>query len=98
MVAERPDSAYCRCYGHQRCFGLESPTWQGGRLGVTSYSLQQTTDGGTNWSTITGPTGNVTEHTVTGLTSGTTYQWRVAGITSEGTGAYSVSSNAVTIS
>lgn len=76
----------------------KAPTWQGGRSGVTSYSLQQTTDGGTNWSTITGPTGNVTEHTVTGLTSGTTYQWRVAGITSEGTGAYSVASNAVTIS
>ena len=75
-----------------------APTWQGGRLGVTSYSLQQTTDGGTNWSTITGPEGNVTEHTVTGLTSGTTYQWRVAGVTAEGTGAYSVASNAVTIS
>lgn len=73
------------------------PTWSGGKDGVTGYSIQQTTDAGANWSTIATTTDDSTSFLVTGLTAAT-YQWRVAGITAQGTGAYSVASNEVTIS
>ena len=33
MAAERADLAYCRCYWHQRCSGLESPHLAGWSFG-----------------------------------------------------------------
>ena len=74
------------------------PTWQGGRGGVTGYTVQSTVDGGTTWVTSASVASAVTETTIAGLVSASTYSFRVAGSTAEGVGAYSVASNEVTIS
>jgi titin len=56
---------------------------------VTDYVIQRTSDGGTTWTTINDGVSTATTYTVTGLTNGTTYSFRVAGKNAVGTGAYS---------
>ncbi|HLP23575.1 MAG TPA: fibronectin type III domain-containing protein, partial [Microbacteriaceae bacterium] len=55
--------------------------------GITSYSIQTTTDGST-WTETRTTASTATTHTLTGLTSGTYYHIRVAAITANGTGSY----------
>lgn len=71
-----------------------APVSNGGSS-VTDYEIQYSTDG-TTWTVFTDTVSTSTSATVTGLTNGTAYTFRVAAINSAGTGTYSVASSAVT--
>jgi hypothetical protein len=73
------------------------PTWNGGVHPIASYTIQQSTDGGTTWMTAVSSTPTLeTVYTVTGLNNGTKYQFRVAASNAAGLGDYSLYSLAVT--
>jgi hypothetical protein len=63
-----------------------APTNTGG-VALTDYIIQYSTDQ-TNWTTFADGTSTATTATVTGLTGGTNYYFRVAAVNSAGTGAY----------
>lgn len=74
----------------------KAPTWDGGAKPVNGYRIEQTADSGDTWSTVIGDTGSITPlHTVTSLTNGTTYQFRVSGLNELGVGATSAASNPI---
>lgn len=58
-----------------------------GDAAISDYSIQYSTDG-IRWSTFAHTASTSTSATITGLTNGTAYQFRVAGINAWGTGAY----------
>jgi hypothetical protein len=72
-----------------------APTFNGGST-ITDYSLQFSTNSGSTWTTFADGVSNATSATVTGLTNGTAYVFRVAGINANGTGEYTVASSSVT--
>lgn len=65
-----------------------------GGSAITGYLLEQNAGGG-GWTTV-GTLGNVLEYSVTGLTIGTSYQFRVSAINVVGTSSVSSASNSVT--
>jgi sugar lactone lactonase YvrE len=72
-----------------------APTSDGGAR-ITSFSVQYSTDGGASWTTASMCTGLATSCTVTGLTNGSSYLFRVLATNVIGTGDPSTSS-AVTL-
>jgi predicted phage tail protein len=58
-----------------------------GTSAITGYSVEYTPSGGSAQTVSTGST--ATSYTLTGLTNGTAYTVRVAGVSAAGTGAYS---------
>jgi len=62
--------------------------------GATSYSVQYRVTGSGTW--LNGPTPTGAGTTVTGLTANTSYEYRVAGINTTGTGTYSATLTAST--
>ena len=70
-----------------------APTDNGGAA-ITAYQVQYSADGGTTYFKV-GSTTASTSQTVTGLTNGTVYLFRVAAINSAGPSAYSAPSSAV---
>jgi hypothetical protein len=70
-------------------------TWQPpastGGAAITDYVVQYSSDNGANWTTFSDGTSVNTSTTVTGLTTGTTYLFRVAAVNSGGLGTYAVS-------
>jgi hypothetical protein len=64
-----------------------------GGVSLTDYVVQYSTDQ-SNWTTFADGTSTATTATVTGLTGGTNYYFRVAAVNSVGTGAY-VTSTAI---
>lgn len=82
--------------------GDESATvsWTAGTGTATGWSLQQSANGGSSWSTATTSPATVpsasTSTTVTGLTNGTEYVFRVRALSTVENSPYTPASNAVT--
>ena len=62
---------------------------------VTDYVVEYSADGGSSWSVFADGTSTSTTATVTGLSNGTGYVFRVSAVNSAGTGTASVVSGAV---
>lgn len=64
---------------------------------VTDYVVQYSSNSGSTWTTFGDGTSTATSATVTGLTNGTSYVFRVACVNAVGTSAYSAVSSGVII-
>jgi len=65
-----------------------------GTSAITGYTVEYTPSGGSAQTVSTGSTS--TSYTLTGLTNGTAYTVRVAGVSAAGAGAYTAASSSVT--
>jgi hypothetical protein len=91
MVPDAPTSLSASLYANaQSVLTWTAPTNNGGSS-ITDYIVQRSTDNA-NWTTFTDGVSATTGATVTGLNAGTLYYFRVAAITSYGTGAYATTS------
>jgi hypothetical protein len=72
-----------------------APSSDGGSA-ITDYTVQFSSNGGSTWTTFTDAVSTATTATVTGLTNGTAYVFRVAAVNAVGTSAYSTASGSVT--
>jgi len=79
----------------QASLSWTAPSSNGGAT-ITDYSIQYSTNAGSNWTSFSHNASSATTATVTGLATGT-YLFRVAAINSGGTGNY-VTSGSVSIS
>ena len=66
-----------------------------GSAGVTDYVVEYSSDGGGSWSVFADGASASTTATVTGLSNGTSYVFRVSAVNAAGTGAVSVVSGVV---
>ena len=77
-----------------------SVTWTApsatGGYAITDYTVQYSSNSGSSWTTFSRAASSATSATVTGLTNGTAYTFRVAAVTVLGSGAYSTASSSVT--
>jgi hypothetical protein len=71
------------------------PTWLGGSA-IVDYMVEQSTDGGSTWSTVADGSSPDTTATVTGLDNGTPVIFRVSAANATGTGPPSLPSTTVT--
>ena len=71
-----------------------APTSNNGR-DISDYVVQFSSNNGTSWATFSDGVSTATSATVTGLTNGTSYLFRVAAVNLAGTGTYSANSSAL---
>jgi hypothetical protein len=74
-----------------------APASNGGAA-IADYTVQFSSNGGSTWNTFADGTSTATSATVTGLTNGTAYTFRVAAVNSAGTGSYSVAATGTPLS
>lgn len=72
-----------------------APTYNNGAA-ISDYTIQYSSNSGSSWSTFSHTASATASITVTGLTNGTAYIFRVAAVNSAGTGSYSTNSSSVT--
>lgn len=72
-----------------------APATNGG-YAITDYTVQYSSNSGSSWTTFSRAASSATSATVTGLTNGTAYTFRVAAVTAIGAGSYSTQSAVVT--
>jgi hypothetical protein len=97
VTANAPTSLVAVASNTEVVLNWNESTWNGGVHNITGYVIQQSTDSGATWTTAVADTSSTQGfYTVTGLTNGVGYQFRVAALNSAGTGAYSASSLEVT--
>ncbi len=72
-----------------------APTSTGGDS-ITDYVIQHSSNSGSTWTTFSDSVSTSTSATVTGLTNGTSYVFRVAAVNAAGTGTYSSASASAT--
>jgi hypothetical protein len=70
-----------------------APANDGGSA-ITDYVVQYSSNSGSTWTTFSDGTSTALNATVTGLTNGTAYQFRVAAVNAIGTGSYSSTTTA----
>ena len=63
---------------------------------ITDYVVELSTNGGGTWLPVTEPNTPATGLTVTGLTNGTGYQFRIAAVNADGTSGFSAASAVLT--
>jgi len=71
-----------------------APAANGGAA-ITDYAVQLSSNNGTTWTTFTDLISSATTASVTGLTKGLSYVFRVAAVNAAGTGAFSAKSSGV---
>jgi hypothetical protein len=73
----------------QAALNWDAPTSNGGAI-ITDYQVQYKLSSDSTWTTFNDGTSTATSATVTGLSNGNNYDFRVAAINSAGTGSYVV--------
>jgi hypothetical protein len=80
----------------QATLNWNAPIDNGGQS-ITTYRVDYSTDGGTNFTEYEHPISSSNSLVVTGLSNGANYMFRVAAINSVGRGNYSSNSSTVTL-
>ena len=75
---------------------LVSLAWTAPSGTITDYRVQYSSDSGTTWTTFADGTSTATSATVTSLTNGTAYAFRVAAVNGTAVGTYTSASSSVT--
>jgi len=84
------------CANAQSVLSWSAPSTNGGSA-VTDYVVEYSANSGGTWSTFTDGVTSSTGATVTGLSNGTSYVFRVAAVNTYGTGSYSGVSNSALV-
>jgi len=71
-----------------------APSANGGT--ISDYTIQYSSNSGSSWTTYVDEVSPITASTVRGLTNGTSYIFRVAAISEQGTGSFSLASASAT--
>jgi hypothetical protein len=90
-----PTSVTATAGNEQATVSWTAPVDNGG-YAITDYAVQFSSNSGSTWTTFADGTSTTTTATVTGLTNGTAYVFRVAAVNGAGTGPYSSATSSVT--